>query len=153
MDKPFDFEYDIKILAAERGAISQLRAAIVAQEEELAQTFEYKRLQYMKEQLNVNEYEAKKHEDAIKRIAVDEFDGENKQPHPAIQIKTFTVVSYDDDVMKAWAIEHNHPAMLKLDKVAANKVAKGPTAPEFVSIKTEDRAQIKTDLSDYLLTE
>lgn len=148
-----NIEAQIRILAADRDALSELKASIQAQNEELKQTMEYQRLDYMQTQAKALLDAIQQQEDSIKKIAFNLYGiNHNKQPHPAVQIKTFTIPVYDDDVMKAWAIDHKHPAMLNLNRAAANKVAKGPTAPSFVTILEEDRAQIKSDLSDYLLT-
>ena len=74
----------------------------------------------------------------------------DKRPHPAVQIKLMTQVDYNEDKFKAWAIEHDLPGLLKLDKAAAKKVATGPTAPDFVTIGTYPQATVATDLSEYL---
>ena len=89
-------------------------------------------------------------EDKLKTLALAEYDGENKQVHPAVMVKQFKVIDYDPEAMKEWAMVHQHPGLLNLNKAAANKVATGPTAPAFVVIEFEDRAQIKSDLSEYL---
>lgn len=89
-------------------------------------------------------------ESKLKTLALAEYDGENKQVHPAVMVKKFKVIDYAPEAMKLWAMEHNHPGLLSLNKTAANQVATGPTAPAFVVISFEDRAQIKSDLSEYL---
>ena len=74
----------------------------------------------------------------------------DKHPHPAVTIKDVTLVDYDEDEFKSWAIEHNHPGLLNLNKSAAKKVATGPTAPDFVTVTKEPKAYIKNDLSEYI---
>ncbi|MFA5714430.1 MAG: hypothetical protein WC998_01650 [Candidatus Paceibacterota bacterium] len=66
-----------------------------------------------------------------------------------VQIKNFTVLEYDEQEAVNYCLEHQHATLLKLDKRGFEKVAK-ELRPEFVRIEEVARAQIATDLSDYL---
>jgi hypothetical protein len=52
--------------------------------------------------------------------------------------------------MLEYAIEHDMPALIQLNKSNANSFAKSVAAPEFVEEYTEDKATIAKDLSDYV---
>lgn len=72
----------------------------------------------------------------------------DKKPHPAVQIKEYTVLTYDDGQALTYSREHI-PNAVKLDKRAFEKAA-AALALDFVQIATEPRATIATDLSKYL---
>ncbi len=65
-----------------------------------------------------------------------------------MQVKTFNVLKYDPECARSYCIEHL-PHALKLDTAAFEKTAK--TIPlDFVTMTTEARVQIASDLSTYL---
>lgn len=45
----------------------------------------------------------------VRKFAADHFDGENKHPHPAVDIdmKTFVTIDYDKQKAHEWALTHN----------------------------------------------
>ena len=147
MDK---LEQLTKQLANERADLRDQLAAIDGIMAEFEGTKLGKELALAKKLASINTTVIQDTEDDIKSLALASYDGTNKKLTDAVSIKTFTVVSYDQFEMKSWAIKHNHPAMLNLNKAACNKVAKGPTAPDFVTVEDEDRAQIKGDLSAWV---
>ena len=139
----------VRILASARADKESAQSAVKLMQEELEKTDEWQRLRLAKENLSERTSSERTVYDALYDQAVQNYDGD-KKPHPAVGLGEYTVVEYNEEAMKNWAIDHKHPGLLKLDKRAANAVAKGPTAPEFVTISTEVRARIATDLSEYL---
>ena len=140
----------VRILASARADTQSAKSAVELLQAELEATDEYQRLQLAKQNLSERTSSERTVYDALYDQAVQNYDGQNKKPHPAVGLGDYTVVEYDEEAMKNWAIDHKLPGLLKLDKRAANAVAKGPTAPEFVTISTEVRARIAADLSEYL---
>jgi NAD+--asparagine ADP-ribosyltransferase len=76
--------------------------------------------------------------------------GENgeKQVHPAVTVKVFTVLDYSLSDALEYARQHL-PKALKLDKRSFEKVAKAAEL-DFVAVSEEPRATISRDLSNYL---
>lgn len=90
----------------------------------------------------------------VKDWAIAHFDGTNKAVHPKVTIKSFDVtkVTYDPTRAHAWCLTNFTPA-LKLDTKTFEKAALSGTIPaEVVTVtpEKENRAQIATDLSEYL---
>lgn len=75
-----------------------------------------------------------------------------KQPAPGVSVKMFQTLDYDPQRAYRWACEHK--IALSLDKKAFESFAKTSFTPlDFVAINEEARAQIASDLSEYLVTE
>lgn len=72
----------------------------------------------------------------------------DKIPHPAVTIKMYTVLNYEDLNALDYAREHL-PKALKLDKRTFETAAKVLNL-DFVTIQQEPRATIARDLSGYL---
>jgi hypothetical protein len=91
-------------------------------------------------------------EEAVRSAALESFraDG-NKKPHPAVSIKIFqTTKILDEDAAREWCFANFRPA-LKLDAKTFEKAAKDGNVPaELVTIGEDPRAQIATDLDEYL---
>ena len=78
------------------------------------------------------------------------YDGKDKNVHPAVKIKTFQKVDYNPGAMIAYAVEHDMPALLQLNKRNVTAFIKSGTGPWFVGIYPEDRVTIAKDLGDYV---
>lgn len=88
-------------------------------------------------------------ENDIREVALSEFAENQVKDLGGVQVKIFTIMEYDDQAATDYCLSHNHASLLKLDKRKFEKVAK-ELQPDFVTIKEEPRAQIASDLSDYL---
>ena len=87
-------------------------------------------------------------ENRVRVMTLDAFrQNGDKTPHPAVQIKMYTTLTYDTDDALAYAREHL-PGALKLVKGVFEKAAKA-VEPDFVTIGQEPRATIARDLSEY----
>ena len=86
-------------------------------------------------------------ETEVREIALAEFAiNGDKHPHEKVDVKIFTeAVVENADEARAWAFE-NLPAALKLDDSKVKKYAKEFGEVPGVTIKTEPRAQIATQL-------
>ena len=85
----------------------------------------------------------------IRNVSVGEFTDNGVKDLGGVQIKIFVTLEYDEDEAVNYCLEHQHANLLKLNKTGFEKVAK-ELKPEFVTIKEEPRAQIASDLSEYL---
>jgi len=73
---------------------------------------------------------------------------QDKKPHPAVPIKIYTVLQYEQQDAIEYAREHL-PTALKLNTSTFEKVAK--VVPlDFVTISEEPRATIARDLTAYM---
>ena len=72
----------------------------------------------------------------------------DKRPNSAIQIKEYIVLVYSEGDALEFARQHV-PKALKLDRRAFERVAK-VLEPDFVTVITEPRATIASDLSAWL---
>lgn len=87
-------------------------------------------------------------ERALERFFASNF--EAKKPAPGVEIKKFTVLKIKDEKSaKEWAA-HNAPNTLRLDERTLQKVIAGGVEVDWASIKDDYRAQISSDLSEYL---
>ena len=74
---------------------------------------------------------------------------EDRKPASGVQIKEFTTIEIlDEKKAKVWASE-NAPDTISISKAKFNKIAKVLNL-DFVEIGTEYRAQVASDLSNYL---
>lgn len=85
----------------------------------------------------------------LREVALEEYAINKHKDLGGVQIKIFTSLEYDENIAVNYCLEHKHNTLLKLDKRGFEKVAK-ELKPEFVTVKEEPRAQIATDLSEYL---
>lgn len=92
-------------------------------------------------------------EKSIKQEAVNAFIGIaiGKKPADGLEIKAFSIAKITDEkAARAWAMTNYTPA-LKLDTKAIEKAGKDGLTPDgLVTVETEYRAQIASDLSAYL---
>ena len=96
--------------------------------------------------------------DSIARVAEEEAklrelvlqsyrDTLEKAPAPGVSVKVLQTLDYNPQDALNWALQHH--IALTLDKKAFENIAK-TTPLDFVTIKEEPRAQIATDLSEYV---
>lgn len=84
-------------------------------------------------------------------IAVYEANPDDKKPHPALGIRVSKGYLYEDADATQWAIQHDMPALLKLDRKAFDKLLKDGVVDGLDVIEvTNVTATIATDLSAYL---
>jgi hypothetical protein len=126
-------EADIKIGIAEMIAESQAGQALTGLQATIAAT---------------NDIVANLEAD-IRKLAVEMFDGENKQVHPAVGVGEYTVMEFDDDEALRYCVDHQMYSLLKLNVSAFTKAAKAGIF-EFVLETKQLRAKIASDLSQYL---
>jgi hypothetical protein len=138
----------IENLARARAIEKEYRQEIAELEQEIAETKSGKRLAYVKSDLlRVAKADVEDATAAVRRAGVEAFEETGKtRPHPAVTIKQFTVLDYDEDEALLYA-RYNLPQALKLDRRVFERVAKA-AQPYFVAISKEPRATIARDLSD-----
>lgn len=90
----------------------------------------------------------------VKAWGLVNFDGTNKAVHPNVTIKTFDTsrAVYEPTTAFIWCLSNFTPA-LRLDAKTFEKAALAGTIPAQIALvvpEKENRAQIATDLSEYL---
>ena len=139
----------IKKLAEARKNANDLGEAATKAAMALDETQEYKLYQDSKTsvsaaRLEVAQLEKQVRDEAISRYVV----GENR-PHPAITIKIFNVFKYEAGKALDYAREHL-PNCVNLDTRAFEKAAPA-LGLDFVTVEQEPRAQIASDLSEFVV--
>lgn len=91
-------------------------------------------------------------ENAARAAAIEAYAAapDNKKPHPALGIRVSTSLNYRDEDALTWAIVHNMPGLLKLNKPAFEKTLKAG-AVDGIEVTEEAvvTATIASDLSEY----
>ena len=97
-------------------------------------------------------------ESVVRTTALAMFDGKDKHPHPAVTIKVYTAVDYNDADAIALARDVI-PGALRIDKSAFEKAVKGLAGMDIegvsdkvnavVVIRDDPRATIARDLGGY----
>ena len=88
-------------------------------------------------------------DDALRAAAVAEYEAtQDKRPHPAVTVKVYTTLSYEEADASAYCREYLWKA-LKLDRREFEKAAR-VLEPEFVTFEVEPKATVATDLSAYV---
>jgi hypothetical protein len=141
-------------LAKLRNKNSQYSFKIAAANEALRLTKEFTDLQMIKDAQAQNEAQIILIEKDIREVALEEYDESQVKDLGGVQIKTFTSLEYAEGAAILYCMNHQEKKLqemvsYKLDKRGFEKIAK-ELKPEFVTIKEEPRAQIATDLSEYL---
>ena len=91
-------------------------------------------------------------EGVLRSLAVENFNSTGeKKPNAAVTIKEFSVLEYDPDTAIDWCIASNMKNALKLDKRKFETLAKAAIMSFLFVFDVEPRAQIATDLSDWLI--
>ena len=136
-------------LARARDDERRSKANIEKVQAKLEQTEEWIYLQQMKTTLSNIQSGIELMEKDVREVALAEYAENKVKDLGGVQIKVFTNLEYDENTAVNYCLEHQHATLLKLDKRGFEKVAK-ELKPDFVKIDEVARAQIATDLSEYL---
>lgn len=129
--------FDAKVITDQM--IAKIKASDEYQQAELA---------YKDAQVEIGNLELDIKNDALVQFGKDG----NKHPNAAIEIEEFPVVETDrsDDFLWGYCLDHMHKA-LDLNKKKFDAAVIAGLIPKYIAfVKKEPRAQIKTDLSDWL---
>ena len=88
-------------------------------------------------------------DEALRAAAVAQYEAtQDKRPHPAVTVKVYTTLSYEEADALEYCQKHL-PKALKLDRREFEKVARA-AEPVFVTFVVEPKATVATDLSAYV---
>lgn len=142
----------LKDLAEVREEITKFGELIKEAQKELDDTPEQLRINRLLAELNTfreaeNSLKTYVTNDALRLSELSGY--EDRKPVSGVEVKQFATVKILDDVAaKRWAAQ-SAPDILSISLPKFKKVAK-VLALEFVEIETEYRAQVASDLSEYL---
>ena len=137
----------IRDLAIARRTVQRFKDDIAAVEAEIEAQYG-ERLGHLKDSLRLSQDDVLEYEQRVRDAALESYQADgNKHPHPAITVKVFTYLLYDEGVALDYCIQHLQ-STLKMDKTKFEKVAK-VVKPDFVEIGQEPKPTIARDLSEY----
>ena len=142
-------ENAVKRLAYTRSVEAEYKAEVAAAQAELETSGVWKYLEQQRQYLKTAEADVADAEVEVREQAMAVFaETGSKEPHPAVKIKMYAVLEYNDEDTIDYAREYL-PEALKLDKRTFKQAAQAITM-NFVAILQEPRATIARDLSRYL---
>jgi hypothetical protein len=139
----------VRKLAAARQVVQDAACARESVEKQIAESELGRQLTGVMSRLSKAkdaEYSAK---EDLKQAVLDQFDGANKRPHPAVTVRVSTKYDYDQKTARTWAMEHMHTCMVLDAKKFEDGIA-ATDIPDFVTVRPEASVAVSTDLSGYL---
>lgn len=137
----------VTLLARARREVLDLKDCIDAVNAEIEKEYG-KELGDLKKDLSVAQTKVTGLEESVRGTALEAYlETGDKHPHPAITIKVFTKLDYDEEQAITYCVEHL-PKALKVDKRKFEAVAKAAEL-DFVQITDDPKATVATDLSEY----
>ena len=143
---------ELKDLAKVRISITKTKEDLVYAQELLEERIEYKEVLACKDELKVYAEAQKKLETDIKDDAVraSKLSGyKNRKPAFGVEVKKFIVVTIVDEKKAKICAANNAPSTISISKSKFDKVMK-VLKKDFVKVKPEYRAQVSSNLSEYL---
>jgi len=138
-------------LAIARSTTANLKAELAQVNAEAAAMVKERfgeRIKQLTDWLSRAQADLEANEQAVRETALEAYlETGNKHPHPAITIKVFTKLDYDEEQAVTYCVEHL-PKALKVDKRKFEAVAKAAEL-DFVQITDDPKATVATDLSEY----
>jgi len=140
---------EVARLAYRRSVVAERKALLVEAEAKLHASPLWQQVGDRRESLNRAKSRQTDAEVAVRQEAMKVFtETGDKTPHPAVKVKMYTALDYDDGDALDYARVYV-PRAVKLDKRAFEKAAK-VLEPDFVTIWQEPRITIARDLNEYL---
>jgi len=135
-------------LASTRQIEAEYKAKIAEAEAELRATGTWRYLEQQRECLKVAQADVADATADVRKQALAIYDETgSKSPHPAVKVKMYTVLDYDDGEAVKYALLHL-PQALKLVKRDFEKAAK-VLGLDFVTISQTPRASIAHNLDEF----
>ncbi len=135
-------------LASIRQIEAECRADIAGAEKALRLTDAWQYLEQQREYLKVTQGDVADATAEVRKYALDIYEATgHKSPHPAVNVKMYTVLDYDGGEAVKYALLHL-PQALKLVKRDFEKAAK-VLELDFVTISQEPRASIARNLDEF----
>jgi len=139
----------IERLAYLRHNMAEQKNMLAGAEAALRSTVQWAEVEHRRERLRATEMEEQGIETEVRNLALAAYGKTgDKAPHPAVKVKMYTVLDYEDADAFDYAREHL-PQALTLNKKVFETAAKSIKL-DFVVIQQEPRATIARDLSGYL---
>lgn len=141
----------IKRLAQARQIHTEYKEQLAALEAEIQAEIERRyghELERVRSLLDTAKLDLEDADANVRRKAYFAAEGGNMKPHPAVQVKVYTTLTYDDGDAIEYCTEH-HRAALRLDRREFEKVVK-VLKPGCVTIGSELRPTVASNLSKYL---
>jgi len=139
----------IKEIAKKRQVIKAHKETMDGHRAVLEKTEEFKNFQIAEDQMVRLKYDLRSTEAEYKTECIEAYEETGEKDQLGGKVKLFTVLEYDKEKARLWAIEHKHAGLLNLAVRAFERVAKNLT-PDFVTISQVPRMTLSKDLSQYL---
>jgi hypothetical protein len=142
-------ENEVAHLAYRRRVVAEREALLIEEEAKLHASLLWQMVGARQRSLNQAKDKQADAETEVRKEALAAYEETgDKKPHPAVPIKMYTVLEYEEANALDYAREHL-PKALKLVKRTFEKAAK-VLELDFVTVTQEPRATIARDLSEYL---
>lgn len=142
----------VQQVAQARKAAAQWKERAEYQEARLQATPAYQELLKLQEAAQVAKTLLAENEAAYRAQMLAAFEATGEKKHPGGQVKTTKSYEYDEALAVTWALEHGHTNLLKVDASGFKKdvAASDRLRPDFVRVVEKPRAELASDLSEFL---
>ena len=148
---------ELRELAKIRELVELTKTAIEAQQEVVDQIVdllpEQQKLVALRKKIDTHQAEVATKENAYREECVKLYLKDGTRAFAGGQIKMFSVVTWDDDKAKAYAIEKDLPNLLNLNRQKVKGYILSAAPKEFGKTVKEPRLSLTKDLSDFLAVE
>lgn len=144
---------ELRELAKLRNLVELTKIAIEAQHGVVDLLPERQRLVELNKSLDTYKAEVKTKENAYREECVKQYKKDGTKVFAGGKIKMFSVVTWDDDKAKAYAIEKNLPNLLNLNSNKVKGYILSAAPEEFGKTVKEPLLFLSSDLSDFLAEE
>lgn len=138
-------------IAKQRANVADYRARVEELEAQLKKSELGFKLETMKVGLQLQKEALENIEAAYKAQCVADYLASGEKKYAGGQIKMVKSYEYNEDDAVAWALAHEHANLLKVDARGFKEIAKSDKLrPDFVRVVEEPRAELASDLGEFL---
>jgi len=150
--EPASTPVTVQQVAQARKVAAQHKERAEYQEALLQATPAYRELLRLQEATQVAKTLLAENEAAYRAQMLAALEATGEKKHPGGQVKTIKSYEYDEALAVTWALEHGHANLLKVDASGFKKdvAASDRLRPDFVTVVEKPRAELASDLSQFL---